>query len=300
MNRFGAAALALAGLGAIPPAAAAEEGFDVSAYEKKPFEWTGFLEARPERQWLRRDSAGYRLAYPGQTLDTADRLGGAAEVSGVLRHAGLSFNFTGHASWIDEPRGSADDGRMYEAYGAWQIEPGTRVEAGKRALRWGKGYAWSPVAFLERPKDPADPELAREGFVMATAAWVRSFEGPVQTLALTAAVVPTSPDLNTGFGVPDGARHANPALKLYGLVLDTDIDLIWAGRGSRGPRFGIDFHAARCPPGDEAVSDVQRFHVLFRVDDPEEGQPGPRAHKLADAQMHEFAVLLRRLGSRPP
>ena len=220
----------------------ADNSFDVSAYEKKAFEWTGFIEARPERQWLRHDSAGYVLQYPGEARRTADRLVESAEVSGVLRHRSLSFNFTGHASWTDEPGGSDHDSRMYEAYGGWQINPGTNVEIGKRALRWGKGYAWSPVAFLERAKDPADPELAREGFVVATGAWVRSFDGPLQTLSLTAAVVPTTSNLNTDFGGgATSAGNTNPALKLYGLVYDTDIDLIWSAGGRRGPRFGLDF-----------------------------------------------------------
>ncbi|MDP1900776.1 MAG: hypothetical protein Q8K96_10030 [Rubrivivax sp.] len=220
----------------------ADESFDAAAYEKKAFEWTGFVEARPERQWLRQDSAGYLLQYPGETRRTANRLGGAAELSGVLRRQSLSFNFTGHASWIDEPRGSDSDSRLYEAYAGWQIDERSNVELGKRALRWGKGYAWSPVAFLERAKDPTDPELAREGFVMTTGSYVRSFEGPLQTLALTAAVVPTRDGLNTDFGGgATNAGHSNAAFKLYGLLYDTDIDLIWATRGSRGPRFGIDF-----------------------------------------------------------
>ena len=236
-RRAALALLLLAGVSC----ARAEESFDPSAYEKKVFEWTGFIEARPERQWLRQDSAGYLLQYAGETRRTASRLSGAAELSGVLRHRSLSFNFTGHASWIDEPRGSDDDSRMYEAYVAWQIDERLNVGLGKRALRWGKGYAWSPVAFLERPKDPTDPELAREGFVMATGVWVRCFDGPVKALSLTAVVVPTSSSLNTDFGGGSPVQHGNPALKLYGLVHDTDIDLIWAARGSRGPRFGIDF-----------------------------------------------------------
>ena len=239
MNRMAAAMLAVT---VVASGVQAAESFDVSAYDKKAFEWTGFIEARPERQWLRQDSAGYVLQYPGDTRSSANRLGGAAELSGVLRHQPFSFNFTGHASWIDESRGSDNDSRMYEAYAAWQIDERSNVELGKRALRWGKGYAWSPVAFLERPKDPTDPELAREGFVMATGSWVRSFDGPVKTLSLTAAVVPTTSSLNTDFGGgATNAGHPNPALKLYGLVYDTDIDLIWTARGSRGSRFGLDF-----------------------------------------------------------
>jgi hypothetical protein len=241
VRRFAALGLLAAFAAAAP--AQADEAFDVSTYEKKSFEWTGFLEAKPERQGLRPGSTGYLLQYPGETRGTADRLGTAAEVSGILRHKALSFNFTGHASWSNEPRGSHSDSRMYEAYAGWQIDPGSNVEAGKRALRWGKGYAWNPVAFLERAKDPTDPELAREGFAMATGSWVRSFDGPLRTLALTAAVVPASSGLNTDFGGggAGGGSHANAAVKLYGLVYDTDIDLIWAARGSRGPRFGVDF-----------------------------------------------------------
>jgi hypothetical protein len=216
----------------------AEETFDVSAFEKKAFEWTGFVELRPEKQSLRRDSVGYQLLYPGETRSTADRLGAAAEVSGILRHKSLSYNFTGHASSINEPRGTTSDSRMYENYVSWQADPTSVAEIGKRTLHWGKGYAFSPVAFLERPKDPSDPELAREGFLMATGSLVRSFDGPLQTLTLTAAFVPTTSDLNPDFGAPG---YNNPAFKLYGLILDTDVDLIYAAPGSRGPRLGFDF-----------------------------------------------------------
>lgn len=231
-----AALLAGALLAAAP--AHADEAFDVSSYEKKPFELTGFVELRPEQQWLRRDAAGYLLQFPGQTRDTMGRAGEALEVSGVLRRQSLAFRFTGHAGWSDDARGSDADARMYEAYAGWQANERTNLELGKRALRWGKGYAWSPTAFLERAKDPSDPELAREGFVMATAGWVRSFDAALQTLAINAALVPTTSGLNGDFGP---AGHLNPAIKFYGLVLDTDVDLLWAGRGSRGPRFGADF-----------------------------------------------------------
>jgi hypothetical protein len=259
--------------------ARADEAFDASAYDKKAFESTGFVEVRPERQWLHQDSAGYLLQYPGQTRRSANRLGGAAEWSGVLRRQSLTFNFTGHATWIDEPRGADDDSRMYEAYAGWQIDERANVELGKRTLRWGKGYAWSPVAFLERPKDPADPELAREGFVMVTAAWVRSFDGALQTLSLSAAVVPTTTHLNADFGGGTQGRHTNPVLKVYGLLYDTDIDLIWAARGSRGPRWGADFarnlgsrlelHGewARVADAPRAVLAADALQVQTRTDD---------------------------------
>ncbi|TSA09301.1 MAG: hypothetical protein D4R79_13865 [Comamonadaceae bacterium] len=216
----------------------AEETFDVSAFEKKAIELTGFVEVRPESQSLRRDSTGYLLQYRGISPTTLDRVSSAVELSGILRHESLSFNFTGHASSVSDSQASASDGRMYEAYASWQPDPTLATEVGKRALRWGKGYAWSPVAFLERPKDPNDPELAREGFMMLTGSVVQSFDGPLQTLTLTSALLSTTADLNADYGAQG---HLNPAIKLYGLIYDTDVDLIYAAPGSRGTRWGLDF-----------------------------------------------------------
>ncbi len=62
MRRFAVIGVWVALAGASP--VHADETFDVSTYEKKAFEWTGFLESRAERQWLRQDSTGYLLAVP--------------------------------------------------------------------------------------------------------------------------------------------------------------------------------------------------------------------------------------------
>lgn len=215
-----------------------QEPFDVSGYEKKAFEWKGWAELRPEEQFLRRDSVGYLLQFPGETRTTLERANAAAEISGTLRYESLSADFTGHASYLRDSQGQDGDARLYEAYAGWH--PGSRsgLEIGKRSLRWGKGYAFSPVAFLERPKDPTDPELSREGFVMAVAELVRSFGGPLQTLALTAVALPTTWGLNPDFG-PSG--DVDVAVKVYGLLLDTDVDVLYKAPGSQGQRFGADF-----------------------------------------------------------
>jgi len=70
------------------------------------------------------------------------------------------------------------------------------VDAGKLALKWGKGYAWNPVGFVERAKDPNDPELAREGYTMLSADYIRNFDGPLQTLAFTPVLLPVSSGAN--------------------------------------------------------------------------------------------------------
>ena len=212
--------------------------FDLAAFEKKPFELSGYLEVKPEYQRLDRDAALYALQFAGETRDTLARTGAAAELSGVYRHDDVRLHATAHASGVHDARDTTRDLQFYEAYGAWQARANVAVEAGKRTLRWGKGYAWSPVAFYERAKDPTDPELAREGFVMLTGDVVRSFDGALKTLAFTPVVLPVSDDVNTEYGA---GAHWNPGAKLYALWYDTDIDLMVAAEGSRGARAGLDF-----------------------------------------------------------
>jgi hypothetical protein len=127
---------------------------------------------------------------------------------------------------------------VFEAAYAIRPDPGLSLEAGKRVLRWGKGYAWNPIGFVERPKDPNDPELAREGFVMADADLIFNPNGDLQTVAFTPVLLPVGKDVNSDFGA---GGHWNPAAKLYLLYRDTDIDFAWQGRGSRPARYGMDF-----------------------------------------------------------
>jgi hypothetical protein len=211
--------------------------FDVGQFEKKPYEFGGLLEAKGERQRLDPGAALYPLQFQGVTEDYNDRASGVAELYGTLRRDALRAYFLAHGEYLDEARGSESDAKLYEAYATWQASPGAAWEAGKKTQRWGKGYAWNPVAFLERPKDPEDPELAREGFVALAGNFVRSGAGALQNISFTPLVVPTKSDMNGDFGAPD---HWNPAAKLSLLYRDTDIDFLWLGEGSRSARFGFD------------------------------------------------------------
>jgi hypothetical protein len=221
-------------------AAAAEEyRFDVEAFEKKPLEVNGYAELRAERFWLDRDAALYQLTFFDQEAHSAlDRTTGALELSGLYRRGIATVQATGHAEAARDELGSEGETRLYE--GSLTLEPatGTRVEAGKRVLRWGKGYAWNPVGFVERPKDPNDPELSREGFVTLGGSYTRSLDGALKTITFTPLLVPTSDHVNEDFGPGD---HANPAARLSMLAYDTDFDVLVLGAGARSARYGVDF-----------------------------------------------------------
>ena len=168
-------------------------------------------------------------SIPGETRSTRrSRARAAAEVSGVLRHdSARASTSPATPSSLRRSAGLATTTRGCTR----PTLPGrsTRaatLELGKRALRWGKGYAWSPVAFLERPKDPTDPELAREGFVMATGAWVRSFDGAAADLVAERRA--GAHDVGPQQRLRRRRAHVNPAVKLYGLV--STRTSTWSGR----------------------------------------------------------------------
>jgi hypothetical protein len=219
--------------------AAEEYTFDTSAFEKKAFELGGYVELKQEDFTLNRSGAFYKLNLFNQPQrETLDRTTGTLQLAGRLREGIGTFDFRTNSALHRDQLTHDHDNSIYEAAYSLRPGPGFTAEAGKRSLKWGKGYAWNPIGFVERPKDPNDPQLAREGFVMANADWISSPGGNLQTIAFTPVLLPVSSDVNSDFGA---SGHLNPAAKLYLLYRDTDIDFAWQGKGSRPARFGMDF-----------------------------------------------------------
>jgi hypothetical protein len=233
-------------LTAMAGAQAAEEfTFDAAEFEKKPYELGGYVELRQDRLSLDRDAAFYRLGFYNQAQrEHLDRTTGNLQLAGKLRRGPATFDFRTSSVVQRDQLGEDHESKIFEAALSVRPSPGLTLDAGKRTLRWGKGYAWNPIGFVERPKDPNDPQLAREGFVMASADWISSPGGDLQTIAVTPVILPVSGDLNRDFGAPG---HLNPAAKLYLLYRDTDIDFAWQGEGSRPARHGFDFSRNLAP-----------------------------------------------------
>lgn len=227
-------------LGAAAAAAqAADYSFDLSEIEPKPYEVNGFVEARAEHFSLRPDAALYPLTFPGQEKRSElDRATVGYELAGKYKVDKFTAYARAAGSMANDAFETASTGRLLE--GGLRLSPseGLSLDLGKQVQRWGKGYAWNPVAFFERPKDPNDPNVSREGFVMASADWVRAMSGAVAAIGFTPVLLPTSSELNSDYGTPG---KDNLGAKLYLLVADTDIDLLWAAEGSRPQRVGLDF-----------------------------------------------------------
>jgi hypothetical protein len=220
-------------------AADEEYRFDASEFEKKPYELGGYLEAKPQRFLLNSGSTGYRLTYPdGASGDAVNGATATLELAGKYTAGIATARFRTHSDLQRYDTYNAHNNSIYEAVVSLRPDPGATLDIGKVALQWGKGYSSTFVGFVQRPKDPDDPDLARRGYMMATADFIRNLDGPLQTIAFTPVVLPVNGQVNGDFGT---AAHINIAAKLYFLYRDTDIDLVYLARGSRPARFGMDF-----------------------------------------------------------
>jgi hypothetical protein len=226
----------------LPAVGAAEDAykFDLSETEKKPHHFGGYVEFKPILYGLDHDSAFYKLRFyndpQGQTLPEVN---GRIQLEGSYeRDIYRLYVKTNTDLKYSDYAGSSEHSVFYEAYGSLKPSPSLKIDVGKKTLKWGKGYAWSPVAFVDRLKDPDDPEQAMEGFIVGTMDYIRSFDGPLKTFSFTPVILPVYDHVNDDFG---NNNKLNFAGRFYFLLYDTDIDLMFLTGGSRSDRYGVGF-----------------------------------------------------------
>jgi hypothetical protein len=224
----------------VPLQAFSEEySFDVSEIEKKPWHIGGYAELRPAIYGLDRDASLYKLKFYNRDEGaTLEEYNAALQLEGSLEKGIARLFVRTNTDYRNSYLGDDLKTTVYEGFLSLKTSPSLTIELGKKTLKWGKGYAWNPVAFVDRPKDPEEPEQNLEGFIVASADYIKSFQGPLKTVSFTPVLIPVYNNVNDDFGAVD---HLNFAAKLYALVSDTDIDFMVLLGGSKPKRYGVDF-----------------------------------------------------------
>ncbi len=224
----------------VPPLALPEDySFDVSEIEKKPYHIGGHAEIRPVIYGLDRDASLYKLRFYNRDEGaTLEEYNAALQLEGSLEKGIARLFVRTNTDYGNSYLGVDLKTTVYEGFLSLKPSPSLTVDLGKKTLKWGKGYAWNPAAFVDRPKDPDEPEQNLEGFIVASADYIKSFSGPLKTVSFTPVLVPVYRNVNDDFGAVD---HLNFAAKLYALYYDTDIDFMVLLGGSKPKRYGADF-----------------------------------------------------------
>jgi hypothetical protein len=225
--------------GVLPLAAAEEYTFDVSETEKKPYHLGGYAEIRPVFFGLDRDASLYKLKfYNRDEGSTLEEYNATLQLEGSLEKGIARLFVRTNTDYKYFYLGEDFKTTVYEGFLSLKPSSSLTIDIGKKTLKWGKGYAWNPVAFVDRPKDPDEPELSLEGFIVASADYIKSFQGPLKTISFTPVLVPVYEQVNDTFG---DINNLNIAGKIYLLLYDTDIDFIFLAGRSKTARYGMDF-----------------------------------------------------------
>jgi hypothetical protein len=220
---------------------AAEFDFTIPEAEKKAYEFGGRLETRYINHQLDKDSAGFKLNYyrdnPGN--DTHEWRG-LAELSGRYGIGFAQANLLTHHEYASTYEKDEWTNDIYEGYVSLRPTPHLTLDIGKKHVLWGKGYAWNPAGFLNRPKDPEDPALNLEGRTFLGLDLIKSFSaGHLNNIGLTALLLPVIDGwVNNELGEQG---DWNVALKLYLLWHNTDLDFIYFDGPEQPSSFGFDF-----------------------------------------------------------
>ncbi len=223
----------------VPSTSLAEDySFSLDEFEKKSFSWGGYAELKWDHNWINQAGTFGLLGFYDNPRSDLDRLTSTVQLDGNYNKGIVDFNWLLQAFAQKSQVDAEQNLDIFSAYASIKPAPSVTFELGKKTFKWGKGYAWNPVGFIDRPKDPNNPEDALEGYIGAGVDLIKSFPGTLQTLALTGMILPVWEDVNEDFGEQN---HINFAAKLYLLYRDTDIDFVLFTGDSRSTRYGIDF-----------------------------------------------------------
>ncbi|MGD9809314.1 MAG: hypothetical protein AB7E76_03220 [Deferribacterales bacterium] len=219
---------------------ASDYSFNLSEIEKKPYMFGGYAEFISAAYDYDKDTAGYSTRFrneePQDTAWSADarlRLNGSYEIND------FNFAFISDISGYKEDTGDYRQiTKFFEGYSSWSASPNFTLYAGKKNIKWGKGYAFSPAALIDRQKNPDDPEAVLEGHYLISADYIKNVGGALKNFTVTPVIYYINDDMNRSMSGADGKGYAG---KLYLLLYDTDIDFMFTSVESDGIKYGFDF-----------------------------------------------------------
>lgn len=210
-----------------------EYSFDIENIEPKSYEYGGYLRVDNKTQRLRNQDEEYQNQL---------------RLEGLLDFSYFYDIFTFKASAIAtheyvHDKISASDSLFNELYVDAKLNINHSFLVGKKSLMWGKGYFYNPVAFLDRKKDPADPTQAREGFILSKYSYNKSFNGPLKNLSFDFVYLRADDEINKDYRTLNTNKEDshNTAARLYMLLSDTDIDIIYNYSDKANDKIGVDF-----------------------------------------------------------
>lgn len=195
---------------------ASDYDFNFDEIELKSYEYSGYLKAEHKNQQTK----------DNKTLDSSF---GEAQVSFKYFKDDYSLNSQFQANHSNINNIEENTYTTNQLFMNYKASSNDSFNLGKQSLKWGKGYFFNPIAFLDRKKDPNNPEAAKEGYIFANYKYNKSYDEDLKNFSFDVLF-----DL-------DSHLSSTMALKSYFLYLDTDIDIVYLYNDKFKDKVGFDF-----------------------------------------------------------
>ncbi len=208
--------------------------FDMQEIEVKSYEYSGYIKTEHKYQELNEDSSVYASKNK-------------SHMNSFFSEVELNFGYFWDSFKLDskfntryENIDSVSDKTFTvdELLLEYTLNKNNSFTIGKKTLKWGKGYFFNPVAFIDRKKDPNEPEVAREGYLLSSYNFNKAYNSDLKNFGLSVVFLPTNENYNEDFYFK---KSNNLALKAYFLYKDIDIDLIYLYSDKLNDKMGVDF-----------------------------------------------------------
>ncbi len=199
--------------------------FDMDEIEVKTYEYSGYLKAEQKHQ-------------KAQNNDISNNMFGEAQLSFKYFKDKYTLNTQFQANYSNINNQELDIYTVNQLYLNYKQSANHSISIGKESLKWGKGYFFNPISFLDRKKDPNNPEASKEGYIFGHYTYNKSYNSDLKNFSFDAVVMPTSSKLNDDYY---NKTSSSLALKSYFLYLDTDIDIVYLYNDKLKDKIGIDF-----------------------------------------------------------
>jgi hypothetical protein len=229
--------------------------FDFEAIEIKPYKFTGYIKADHKKQKLNQSS----LLYQSKNSDFIDSYYFESALNYEYYYNDYSFFGDVLAMYESIDSSETNDFLINQLYIKYKFNNSHHINIGKRSPKWGKGYYANPIAFIDRKKDPNDPEATKEGFVQLNYKYNKVFDSDLQNISFDLVFIKTSSSQNE-YLYNDNSNII--ALKSYFLYKDVDIDVAYLYSNKSENKFGIDF-STNLETNFEIHGEVARFDNSF-------------------------------------
>ncbi len=221
---------------------AGDYDFDVSEFEKKPFEINTELRVNPILIGLNTDSIFYQLQKKSGDSDFSSRW--RFELYSSFKKNDNTLFFSGQTMIDIHELETEDTYKAYEYYFERRISSNWSFIIGKKSVKWGKGYVFNPVSFAGRQKDVNDVDASLEGYALTSIQYIKSLKGPLSNYSVQFIVLPSLTgskneihNMNSDFSTD---AEWNFIGKLYLLYRDVDIDFYILYNKLQQNKYGFD------------------------------------------------------------